>query len=242
LDKVMPSEKDPVKEMLTDETGSGGLIPEAAAAANRKLGVLGKLTKFEIADRRRKVMRLRLRGLGIPQIAKVIQIPESTVESDLVEVQKINQQTIDKFEKNQFIGESLSIFTELEEKAWAEFNATEPGTSHRLKSLELIRSLNKDKIDALVDTGVIKKAEESQVIEHHHSIKWDDDLKSKIAKAMLEASLKTKLLEPTPEIYTQPQVDIVQSVEEVTTDVESTMSGETDELKQEEINNEEIED
>jgi hypothetical protein len=237
----MPKE-DPTKEMLIDETGNGGMIPDEAAAANRKQGVLGKLTKFEIADRRRKVMRLRLRGLGIPQIARVIQISESTVESDLLEVQKINQQAVNNFEKNQFIGESLLVFSELEERAWAEFSAAESGTSHRLKSLELIRSLNKDKIDALVDTGVIKKAEDAQIIEHHHSIKWDEDLKSKIAKAMLEASLKTKLLEPTPESYTQPLVDIVQSVEEVTTDIEGTVSGETDELKQEEINNEEIED
>lgn len=191
---------DPLKEMLIDDTGNGGMVPVEKMAENKQLGIHAKLTQYEIAERRRQVMRLRLRGLGIPQIAKILSVSEATVDTDLQEVQKLNQKALSNEDKKFWVAEGLATFQSLEERAWAEYSQAKDNTLHRIKALELLRGLANDKIGALVDTGIIQKNPETQVVEHYHKLDWDDGLKSAVAEAMLKASLKTKLLEPTVDI------------------------------------------
>lgn len=187
-----PQSTDPLEGKVTPENVKASISKKST---NIKL----RLTQWEIKERRKKVMRLRLRGLTGPMIAKIIGIGVRQVEKDLQVIQNENAQNLDKFQQNQFVGESLAVFTELEERAWGEFSSVEEGSPARLKSLDLIREIQKDKLEALIDTGIIQKDTPSAPVHHIHSLKldWTQEVQDKVSRALLEASFKRPVLEPS---------------------------------------------
>jgi hypothetical protein len=195
-----PAPAAPAPVALPDPTSAMTQDPSGQRAVRFK-GIQKKLTKYETAERRRQVMKLRLRGLGVPQIAQVLKVKERVVIDDLEVVQRQNAQNVDKFQQNQFV----------EERVWSEFAAMEAGTPGRLKALDMVRVLQNDRLKALLDTGIVKK-DEAVVVEHIHKLddRWTPTVKATVAKALLEAGLTTQLAEPTPD-DSQPNPAPVQS-------------------------------
>jgi len=170
-----------------DTNGSNGAEPEI------------RLTTIEIDERRTQVEKLRFRGLGVAQIAKVMGLDPKMVSRDLVAVRDKNRANISEMEQNAYIGEALNVLSEVQQKAWEEYHSTpDAKRQNRLKALDLIRSIEKDKLNALLDTGVIEKKEDPKQIDHKHtlSLDWNDEMRDKVANALLEQSLKTPVLAP----------------------------------------------
>jgi len=186
-------------------------------------GVSARLTQLELEERRDQVEKLRTRGLGVRNIAKLLNLNQETVMNDLRAVKEVNSKRITEFEKNQHLGDSLARFDQFRQEAWARYHAAKE-ERHKLKALEVLVSIEKEQKSMLLDTGVIAKPkEEAPTVEVKHTLKldWSPDMRSRVAEALLQQSLKSNLAEPTPEL------SAVQDAELVTVTVTSTDETET---------------
>lgn len=164
-----------------------------------KLKRTRRSSEYEIICRRRKVQRYRLRGMSYAEIAKELNVSEFTIKRDMEAIQRENQTRVDKFQQDQFVGESLVTFDQLQEHAWEEFNAAEGGSKQRLQALDLVRSIQNDKLKALQETGMVHKA--PQEVHHTHTaLPWSDDIKQQVIQTMLQSVLKPQLGMPTPDV------------------------------------------
>ena len=158
-----------------------------------------KLVKYELEERRKKILKLRLRGLSVTSIAKILNVSPSLVSNDLKKVRKENKTFVDKIDQNEFIGESLAIFDEVQERAWSEYQSSKAGTPQRLKALDLVRTVQKDKVDVLTDVGLIGEEDAPLEVEHVHRLEWTPEIQERVARALIEQSLTTVLPEPIPD-------------------------------------------
>lgn len=159
---------------------------------------LVRLTNLEIEERREQVQKLRLRGISIRSIAKIVQVSPNTVQRDLAAIRSRNSTALEQFEQNEHVGEALSRFEEVEERAWSEYHAAKK-PSEKLSALNLIRTVQNDKLKALIETGFIQKDTPKAVVEHTHKIDWTPDMQDRIAEALLESTLNPQLEEPYPD-------------------------------------------
>jgi len=180
-----------------------------------------RLTTAEIADRRQQVMRLRLQGLTPAVIAKLINVSPATVSTDLKAVQQEQIEKVDALKVNEFMADALEMLAMVEEKAWSEYQKADPGSPARLKALDMVRRVQLDKLTALSDVGIFKKPEEvPKKIEHEHHVRFDlpPQARQNAARALLNETLASNLLEPSPDGEPEPDnvldVDAVEVVDE----------------------------
>lgn len=176
-----------------------------------------KLVKYELEERRKRIFQLRLRGLSVTTIAKILNVSPSLVSSDLKKVRRENKGGIDGIDQNEFIGESLAIFDELQEKGWSEYQqlvGEKNCSNQRLKALDLIRTIQKDKVDVLTEVGLIGEEEAPLEVAHVHRLEWTPEIQERVARALIEQSLTTVLPEPIPDEEAQIEQDYGNEKEE----------------------------
>lgn len=181
-----------------------------------------RLTEYEVMERRTQVQKMRLRGLSVPAIAKLLKnvdgtpVSEQTIHADLRAIQKENVQLIDKADKIEWVAQSIATFKDLEERAWADYHSSKDGTRDRIAALNLIRSIENDKIKILTSTGFIK-ADPKQIdvnVDHYHEhdkidvnhqleLKeahpvWTKEIIDDVSKALMDRLLTTNLADPVP--------------------------------------------
>jgi len=186
------------------------ITPTTPVAKNlrRKKGPLARLNKYESAERRQQIARLRMQGLGVAQIGKILGVSSVTVSKELMVIGDENKRTVSSFDKQRYIGEGLARYEEIRQRAWAEYySATEQ--RHKLKALDVLRSIQRDEFDALIQTGIVSPDPEPQQVEHKHvlHLDWSDEMKERVTQALLQQSLRSNLAEPTPEL--PPVIDTV---------------------------------
>lgn len=182
-------------------------MPKKNSKGKKKVtGHNQRLNQYEIAERRLKVMRLRLSGLSYIAVGKSLGITVAVVRKDLKATAEKNQAKLDSFSQNEVIAEALSTLDEVHCRAWAEFAMSEEGSPHRLKVLDLIRNTTGDRLKALHDCGLIRK--ETQKVEVEHSIKldWSEEVQEKVARALLQTTMSSMLAEP--ELDTHDVIDV----------------------------------
>lgn len=164
-----------------------------------KAEIKRRSTKYELAQRRKEVERLRLRGLGIAAIAKLMEMSQSAVSNDLEEIRRENAARFKEFDQRQYVADSVSHFETLQQSAWAEYYKAET-PQQRLKALDLVRSIENDKIKALRDTGIVQGGDEGpREVTHTHRLDWSREMRENVARALLEQGLSAQLPEPIPE-------------------------------------------
>jgi len=226
-----PSEADPSSEPLSgnpdDPSLPGVKRRRSPRAPKQALETVKppKMTKWEIAERRLKVQRLRLRGLSTSTIAKMLGVSFNTVAKDLEAVQKENISKITNFDQDAFVSENQAVLDMVIERAWGEYSSFKEGEPGRIKALDMVRVAQNDKLRALIETGMIHK--EPQQVEHTHTfnLPWDEDTKHVVAEALLQRALAPQLAAPTPHLDHHPgknviEVEVVGPSETVTEDEE----------------------
>jgi DNA-binding CsgD family transcriptional regulator len=163
-----------------------------------------KPNAWELQERRQRVLRLRLRGLSYANIGKLLNLQIPTVMRDLEAVQKQSVGKVSNFQQHSFVAEALTVHDEIIERAWSEFSAAQEGTQHRLKSLDLIRVTQADKVKVLQDCGVIKKVTEEKTIKHTFELPWDEETKDAVVMTLLQKRLTPQLAEPTSDESHEP--------------------------------------
>jgi hypothetical protein len=162
-----------------------------------------KASQEEIAERRRMVLRMRMRGVGYREIAKKLGVGHMTIKRDLEIIQAKTRERIGKFEREYALSESLSVYEEVETAAWNDYHSSTPGSSTRASFLAQIRAARGDQVKLLMDVGLIDRAAQEVKHKHEHSnaqviANWSPAAQDLVALAIVKAGLKP-LPDPTPD-------------------------------------------
>jgi predicted transcriptional regulator len=176
------------KKQANGSNGNGTAVAKQSVSA--------RLTQYEIAERRKNVERLRLRGLSVTAIAKLLKVEVWTVSKDLKAVQEQNIKEVNDFDQSAAVAEAMSRYREIEERAWAEYSSAD-SSRERLKALDLLRVTQGDKLKALADTGLIHKEPVQLEVKHTHQLDWTPEMRDNVARALLYQGLTPQLAEPT---------------------------------------------
>jgi hypothetical protein len=99
----------------------------------------------------------------------------------------------------------VSVYEQVEEEAWKEFNAAGSGSAQRARFLDVIRGARNDQVKLLTELGFLKKA--PQEIQHTVTSKvveqWSPQAQDLVALAIIKAGL-TPAMEPVREVIDIP--------------------------------------
>lgn len=176
---------------------------QAVAAAQPKRTPVKALTKpkkaseWEVQQRRKDVLRLRMRGHAYSEIATKMGISVNTVKNDLHAVREENEMQVKGFSQEHFIGETMTVYDDIMARAWEEYFACQPGAKNRIAALDLIRATQGDKFKALADVGLVDKKEQEVKHRHVHEMPWNDAVQQQVVNALIGQSLTPQLALPT---------------------------------------------
>jgi len=187
---------------------------------------LTKDIRDDIIDRRRLILQLKIKGLSNKEIGKQANCPISVVRKDLLFIQKANLERCNVIERNAIIGESLSVFEEVERRYWEELEMAPAGSTQRKQYLDSIQTARNNQLKLLSDLGFIAKAPTKQTLDINvktESIQGlTEEAKSLVAMAMLTSKMKA-LPAPIPDqTLTEHTEDYNESVPCDFEEIEST--------------------
>lgn len=160
---------------IGEETSEDQELAEIARSESRKL----------------KVLRLKMRGCTLQEIAGELGISVSTVSRELEAIRELNKNRIEAFDMQAEVADTMASYDDLIEQAWVEYNVPTSTPSHRLKCLDYIRQAKNDKMRIMQEIGLVETKPE-QV---DHSIKvdvineWSESAQKQIAEAILQSML-----------------------------------------------------
>lgn len=195
------------------KSSGSSTLPVAASAATKSISKPrtkkpAKASQAEMDDRRKQVVRLRMRGLGYRSIAKILGIGHMTVKRDLEAIRDANQKRVTQFEHEQTIGECLSVFEEVELKSWEQFDAMPLGSQHGAKYLEQIQDARNNQIKLLTDIGLIRRepAKVDLRVRTEAIAHWTPEAQDLVAMAIIKAKLSPPK-EPRPDRIIEAHVE-----------------------------------
>ena len=164
-------------------------IPTLFESSNRPKN--HKCTDAEIELRRLEVARQRLRGKSISEIARDMSYSEVTIKNDLDAVYEARKEYLFNFSQVDFVNESLSVFQELERRAFNQMDHIPAGDSRHSKFLNDIRNTRQNMIGLLQDAGLVRKeAPEVKVNVTMEVLKnWSPQQVDLVAESILDAAI-----------------------------------------------------
>lgn len=160
-----------------------------------------------LTDKQRQVFKLKLRGFTQKAIGEVMSISQPAVAKHWKAIQHKFSDIGATIDQNQVVGESATLFQEIEQRAWELFytakNAGKLGDAN--KALSTIMEARERSLELFMDLGIIKRA----AIEHDHNVtvsplieswrKGDAQAKLTLPAQVIETQLEP-LDEPMPPI------------------------------------------
>ena len=204
----------------TREKKKEGLARGAALAGTPELETkptspfLDDVTKdpwHGLTERQVTISRLKMRGLSQTAIASVLGVSQPIVSKELKKIKKVHQERGVTLDKNAMVGQTVSVYEEVEQKAWELFHTSPDDSSHKSQALSLVMQARDKQIKLMTDLGFIEKA--AQKVDHSIQVKapllesWDKQGKQRLSENILVAQLNP-LDEPEP-----PEDDDIQDAE-----------------------------
>jgi DNA-binding CsgD family transcriptional regulator len=159
----------------------------------------------ELTDKQKQVFKLKLRGFTQRAIGEVMGISQPAVAGHWKAIRTRFAEVGASIDQNQVVGESVSLFQEVEERAWDLFytakSAGKLGDSNR--ALATIMTAREKSLTLLMDLGLLRRA----AVEHEHHVtasplieQWrsgDAQNKMRVTTRVIETQLDP-LDEPQP--------------------------------------------
>ncbi len=210
-------------EIVPDPTTNKGGGP--AAAAGQMLTTLESLEMPEdLTDRQKEVLKLRLRGLSQTAIAKVLGISQPVVNRHFKAIRKKMERDGKSINQDVVVGESLALFTEVEQRAWELYYTAKQKEklNDANKALQLVLSAREKGLTLLMDLGLVKRA----AVEHEHKVvsplvkQWQDNVaQKKLVVTQVIATQLEELAEPVPPALEEDIEDAIIIEEDTDDDV-----------------------
>lgn len=151
-----------------------------------------------LSDRQRTIARMRLRGLTQKTIAKFLGVSQPVISKECKRIREHMQARGESIDQDVTIGETVTLYEEVEYKAWELYHTGEAGD--KAKALSLIMQARDKHVKLLMDVGRLERAGNKTSVELSVSplVKnWDDEKKSEVVDAIVTSQL-TALPEPEP--------------------------------------------
>src|SRR5574343_520982 len=194
-------------------------LPKALVKAKKSQ----KMTKFEIDGRRRQVQKLRMRGMTVETISKLLKVSVGTVQRALDAISDENRKALDGFTPEDYLAEDSAFYDDLLELGFQEFLAAKAGTPHRLRALDFLKKARSERRQAYKDCGLIQDQAINVNHEVEYKLPWDEETQKQIAEALLRRSLTAPSIEPEPDYVEAEIVDANTTV--ATKDVDTSDNG-----------------
>jgi len=177
--------------------GNGSATLASTKRKKLKRSNIPRASKEEIEERRKQVARLRMRGLGYRAIGKLLSVGHMTIKRDLEAIRENNKEKVTTLDRSEHVGESLSVFEEVELRAWQDYHTAQAGSQQRQKFLAEVQEARKNQTRLLTDLGVVSRAPLESVIKVSAEViqGWSSSAQDLVALAILKSQLKP-LAEP----------------------------------------------
>lgn len=152
-----------------------------------------------LTERQQIIMRFKLRGLSQKAIGNFLNLSQPIISGEIKKIKKHMQTKGSVINQNEIIGETVSLYEEVEAKAW-ELYTQGPDTGSKAKALAIVMQAREKNVKLLMDLGKLKRSGSTSTVEVHVSplIKnMDDKSKKDVVKAVITSQL-TKLAAPRP--------------------------------------------
>lgn len=160
--------------------------------SRRRKHKIQKSTQMELAERRQLVIRMRLKGMTLREIAKELCCGYMTIKRDLDAVRQEVSEKVSQFDRDYALGKSMSVYEQIELEAWQQYYGCSPGSTGRAQFLNLVRTTRNDQVKLLTEVGLISKAptqvqhnfEANQVLKD-----WTEDAKRIVSLAIIRSQM-----------------------------------------------------
>lgn len=170
--------------------------------------ILSRASIDEILDRRRTVRRMRMRGLSYREIAKKLGVGPMTIKRDLDAIRAEHKARLSALDREEYVGEALSVYEEMELRAWQDYESLSEGDKDREKFMRIIKEARADQNKLLMDLGVLVRAPTESVIRVSNEaiMGWSPEAQDLVALALLKSKMRP-LAEPEPERLIEGHVE-----------------------------------
>lgn len=202
---------------MTDDTDTtdDNPLPPADTKVGQMLAQLGadEDSLVELTDKQRQVFKLKLRGFTQKAIGEVMGISQPAVAKHWKKIQERFAEVGASIDQERVVGESVSLYQEIEERAWELFylakSATnkdgklQPKLGDANRALGTVMAAREKSLNLLMDLGLLKRA----AIEHDHVLhesplmeawkKGDAQKRLRLTSRVIETQLE-ELDDPLP--------------------------------------------
>jgi hypothetical protein len=113
----------------------------------------------EMSSRQRRIVNYRMRGLTQKAIGDLEGVSQPMIAKELNGIRKIYKEQGRNIDSDQVVGESVSLYQEVEHKAWEIFHThKKERPSAANKALDTIMASREKTIKLMMDLGILKKA------------------------------------------------------------------------------------
>ena len=169
---------------------------QIATRPSRKMGI--NTSQADRDKRRGEVRRLLMRNLSKSAIARALGVSVLTIGKDVEIITAENVKRAIGSDQHAYIGESITVFEEVEAQAWHDYEGVVVGHTNRAKFLDVIRNARKDAINLKQTLGILYKEPEKRSLKATVELDWAPQVRQMVSDAILEQHLNVALREPEP--------------------------------------------
>lgn len=152
-----------------------------------------------LTDQQRYIARLKLRGLTQSQIGKLLNISQPAVSKHLKRINLHMQHKGNHVDQALKVGETTSIYDEVEARAW-EIHVTTADPTEKMKSLQIVMQARERQTKLLMELGLLTKAVKKSQVDIKVSPlveSWQSGEAKAAVQTIIDSQL-SKLDEPLP--------------------------------------------
>lgn len=139
-----------------------------------------------LTDQQMTILRFKMRGLSQKATANLLKLTPARVSQEMRVVREHYIEKGSDIDQAAVVGESLTLYEEVEIEAWEEVHGKEG--SHKLRALGVVMDARERQIKLLMDTGMLRRA----ATQHEHKT-----MISPLMEALLESPEKREAVVAT---------------------------------------------
>jgi DNA-binding CsgD family transcriptional regulator len=130
-------------------------LKEAVATADKLAPLPPGIVVAGLTDQQKAVVQLKLRGFNQSSIAGVLKVSQARVSQEMAEIKQHFHERGSSIDQKELIGESITIFEEVEKEAWKLYHKLED--DKKLKALDTVMTSREKQVKLLMEVGLIKR-------------------------------------------------------------------------------------
>lgn len=162
-----------------------------------------------LSTRQKTVARLKIRGLSQSAIAEILSVSQPIISKEMKRIRDHYARRGRNIEQDLVVGESVSVYEEVEHKAWEIYHTG--ADNDKAKALSIVLSAREKQTKLLMDLGKLKKASTT----HTHNVtvsplveSWSKGEAREAVNVIISSQLTDLEAPEPPELLEENIIDI----------------------------------